>query len=187
MGDFEGKLMGWLSALWPAIQAVVDAVATMFRRLVLGMFGGVAKEDAAADKARQQVPGAPEARPDAELEEWQVVDRRKWSTNLVRQALTLTAAGRGLRSVHRDNLPKDVLDWIGALPEDEIKELLSMAPADLRAEFDLYSIGGQVLDMLADDRREAEAAPEPRGEGGPDGSPPPDADPEAPTGPGRRP
>ncbi|OAN54167.1 hypothetical protein A6A05_08945 [Magnetospirillum moscoviense] len=104
--------MGWLSALWPAIQAVMDAIATMFRRLVLGMFGGVAKEDAAADKARQQAPDAPEARPDAELEEWQVV---------------------------------------------------------------------------ADDRREAEAAPEPRGESGSDGSPPPDADPEAPTGPGRRP
>jgi hypothetical protein len=113
MGDFEGRMMGWLTNLWSAISAMVDAIAAMFRRLVLGLVGGVAREDAAADKARQQAPDASAARP-AELEDRQVVDRRKrvWAPGLVRQALALTVAGKPLRSLHRDNLPPDVLVWI---------------------------------------------------------------------------
>lgn len=180
MGDFEGKIMAWMG---PAVQALADAVGNAFqhlaaalRRFLLALFGGVAREDSAVDReAPSQAPDTSAARPAVELEDWQVVDRKpepRWSTALVRQALQLTVAGKGLRSLHRENLPPEVLEWVAAVPADEVKDLLSLAPADLRAEYDLWQIGGEVLEALAEEAKpkpeDPEADPEPdQSPGGP--------------------
>lgn len=190
MGEFEGKLIGWLANLWPAISAMVDVITGLFRRMILGLFGGVAKEDAAADKARQRAPDDPATRPTGELEDWQKVERKRvWAPGLVRQALALTAAGRPLRSLQKDNLPEDVVQWIGEQSEDDLRMLLSLPVDALRSEYDLWEIGGEVLDALAEGRLTVPGADPaaPVADGEADHDPDVAPEPEAPTGPGRRP
>lgn len=138
MEGLSEKLFSWLAALWPAIQQLVEAVAALFRRLMLGLFGGVPSED----RHRQQASADEES---GRAPEPSTVPPR-WSDRLVRDALALTVAGRSLRSLHRERLPAPVLEWLAAVEPEQADELRRLPPHDLKLDFQLWEIGGEVLD-----------------------------------------
>lgn len=135
LGEMWKKVMDWLAT-----------VAGLFQALILGLLGGV---PAKAPRARP-VPVVEAAPRSDGLEEWQRIERAppppRWRPSTVRACLGRVSEGKPLRPRDTAGLPQEVVGWLLSMTAEDADGLRHLPADALRADAELWAIGGEVLD-----------------------------------------
>lgn len=139
-------MLGMLGEMWRKVMDWLGTIAGLMQALILGFFGGVPAKAAPARSA-PVVEAAP--RSDG-LEEWQRVERAppppRWRPSAVRACLGRISDGKPLRRRDTAGLAQEVVGWLLSMTAEDADALRHLPADALRADAEMWSIGGELLD-----------------------------------------